>query len=407
MLQPDLSVLNDNANIIQCLCYHNALSGTEISNYINKSIPYTVKVINGLIKAGVIEKKGYADSNGGRKPLKYSLVPDTFFIVSVAMSQYDIEYAVLNLNNQFVKDIVKEKIVIYDMQADELVARIDQYIRSTGISADRFLSVGITMPGFIATERGINLSYLHVDADTTLAEKLQQGLGLPVFIENDSTAIALGEQKFGAAVEQNDAMILNLGWGIGLGMILDNKVFRGHSGLAGEFSHISLVNNGKICKCGKRGCLETDSSLIAITENAVLEMQNGQKSSLKNYDVVDANAIINEAIKGDMLSVKLISEAAYNVGRGLAMLIHIMNPSTIVLSGKGSVIGKLWLSPIQQAIYEHCIPQLANDTELVISKLNVKAQLLGGSVLVIEHLGQPLINKINALQNKAVTIDDK
>lgn len=407
MLQPDLSVLNDNANIIQCLCYHSALSGTEISNYINKSIPYTVKVINGLIKAGVIEKKGYADSNGGRKPLKYSLVPDTFFIVSVAMSQYDIEYAVLNLNNQFVKDIVKEKIVIYDMQADELVARIDQYIRSTGISADKFLSVGVTMPGFIATERGINLSYLHVDADTTLAEKLQQGLGLPVFIENDSTAIALGEQKFGAAVEQNDAMILNLGWGIGLGMILDNKVFRGHSGLAGEFSHISLVNNGKICKCGKRGCLETDSSLIAITENAVLEMQNGQKSSLKNYDVVDANAIINEAIKGDMLSVKLISEAAYNVGRGLAMLIHIMNPSTIVLSGKGSVIGKLWLSPIQQAIYEHCIPQLANETELVISNLNIRAQLLGGSVLVIEHLGQPLVNKINTLQNKAVTIDDK
>ncbi|MCD8742208.1 ROK family protein [Mucilaginibacter roseus] len=407
MLQPDLSVLNDNANIIQCLCYHSALSGTEISNYINKSIPYTVKVINGLIKAGVIEKKGYADSNGGRKPLKYSLVPDTFFIVSVAMSQYDIEYAVLNLNNRFVKDIVKEKIVIYDMQADELVARIDQYIKGAGISVDSILSVGVTMPGFIATERGINLSYLHVDTNTTLAEKLQQGLGLPVFIENDSTAIALGEQKFGAAVDQNDAMILNLGWGIGLGMILDNKVFRGHSGLAGEFSHISLVNNGKICKCGKRGCLETDSSLIAITENAVLEMQNGQKSSLKNYDVVDANAIINEAIKGDMLSVKLISEAAYNIGRGLAMLIHIMNPSTIVLSGKGSVIGKLWLSPIQQAIYEHCIPQLANETDLVISKLNVKAQLLGGSVLVIEHLGQSLINKINALQNKAVTIDDK
>ncbi|MCC8408283.1 ROK family protein [Mucilaginibacter sp. UR6-1] len=407
MLHPDLSVLNDNANVIQCLCYHNSLSGTEISNYINKSIPYTVKVINGLIKSGLIEKKGYADSNGGRKPLKYSLVPDTFFIISVAMSQYDIEYAVLNLNNRFVKETVKEKIVIYDMQADELVARIDQFIKGTGIAHDRFLSVGVTMPGFIATERGINLSYLHVDADTTLADKLQQDLGIPVFIENDSTAIALGEQKFGAAVDQNDAMILNLGWGIGLGMIVDNKVFRGHSGLAGEFSHISLVNNGKICKCGKRGCLETDSSLIAITENAVAEMQSGQKSSLKNYDLVDVDAIISEAIRGDMLTVKLISEAAYNIGRGLAMLIHIMNPSIIVLSGKGSVIGKLWLSPIQQAIYEHCIPQLANETELVISNLNVKAQLLGGSVLVIEHLGQPLVNKINALKNKAVTIYDK
>ncbi|MBE9586810.1 ROK family protein [Mucilaginibacter sp. JRF] len=407
MLQPDLSVLNDNANIIQCLCYNNSLSGTEISNYINKSIPYTVKVINGLIKAGVIEKKGYADSNGGRKPLKYSLVADTFFIISVAMSQYDIEYAVLNLNNRFVKETVKEKIVIYDMQADELVTRIDQFIKDTGIAREKFMSVGVTMPGFIATERGVNLSYLHVDADTTLADKLQQDLGIPVFIENDSTAIALGEQKFGAAVDQNDAMILNLGWGIGLGMIVDNKVFRGHSGLAGEFSHISLVNNGKICKCGKRGCLETDSSLIAITENAVAEMQSGQKSSLKNYDVVDVDAIISEAIRGDMLAVKLISEAAYNIGRGLAMLIHIMNPSIIVLSGKGSVIGKLWLSPIQQAIYEHCIPQLANETELVISNLNMKAQLLGGSVLVVEHLGQPLVSKIHALQNKAVTVYDK
>ncbi len=402
-MSQNISALVNNAKAIKCLYYNEALSSSDISNYIGKSIPHAIKVLNELIKEGYVIEKGYASSSGGRKPLQYSLIPDTHYIVSVAISQFYIQIGILDMNNRFVADIVQHELELYDLKADNLIAEIEKYITQSGINSSKILGVGVTMPGFIDPVKGIN--YTHLDCkDTSLVDYMQQALSLPVFIENDSTAIALGEQKFGAAMYQDDAMVINLGWGIGLGMIVNGEIFRGHSGLAGEFSHIPLIKNGKLCKCGKHGCLETEASLIAIISKANEEIAQGQRSSLANYETIDADAIINEAVKGDMLSVKLISEAAYHIGQCLAILIHIMNPAIIIFSGKASVIGRLWMAPIQQAINEHCIPRLAAYTELVISNLNANAQLIGGAVLVVESIGKLLGDKIEAL-NKELDIN--
>ncbi len=402
-MSQNISALVNNAKAIKCLYYNEALSSSDISNYIGKSIPHAIKVLNELIKEGYVIEKGYASSSGGRKPLQYSLIPDTHYIVSVAISQFYIQIGILDMNNRFVADIVQHELELYDLKVDNLIAEIEKYITQSGIDSSKILGVGVTMPGFIDPVKGIN--YTHLDCkDVSLVDYMQQALSLPVFIENDSTAIALGEQKFGAAMYQDDAMVINLGWGIGLGMIVNGEIFRGHSGLAGEFSHIPLIKNGKLCKCGKHGCLETEASLIAIISKANEEIAQGQRSSLANYETIDADAIINEAVKGDRLSVKLISEAAYHIGQCLAILIHIMNPAIIIFSGKASVIGRLWMAPIQQAINEHCIPRLAAYTELVISNLNSNAQLIGGAVLVVESIGKLLGDKIEAL-NKELNIN--
>ncbi len=402
-MSQNISALVNNAKAIKCLYYNEALSSSDISNYIGKSIPHAIKVLNELIKEGYVIEKGYASSSGGRKPLQYSLIPDTHYIVSVAISQFYIQIGILDMNNRFVADIVQHELELDDLKVDNLIAEIEKYITQSGIDSSKILGVGVTMPGFIDPVKGIN--YTHLDCkDVSLVDYMQQALSLPVFIENDSTAIALGEQKFGAAMYQDDAMVINLGWGIGLGMIVNGEIFRGHSGLAGEFSHIPLIKNGKLCKCGKHGCLETEASLIAIISKANEEIAQGQRSSLANYETIDADAIINEAVKGDRLSVKLISEAAYHIGQCLAILIHIMNPAIIIFSGKASVIGRLWMAPIQQAINEHCIPRLAAYTELVISNLNSNAQLIGGAVLVVESIGKLLSDKIEAL-NKELDIN--
>jgi len=401
-MSQNISALVNNAKAIKCLYYNEALSSSDISSYIGKSIPHAIKVLNELIKEGYVIEKGYASSSGGRKPLQYSLIPDTHYIVSVAISQFYIQIGILDMNSRFVADIVQHELELYDLKVDHLITEIEKYITQSGIDSSKILGVGVTMPGFIDPVKGIN--YTHLDCkDQSLVDYLQQALSLPVFIENDSTAIALGEQKFGAAMYQDDAMVINLGWGIGLGMIVNGEIFRGHSGLAGEFSHIPLIKNGKLCKCGKHGCLETEASLIAIISKANEEIAQGQRSSLANYPTIDADAIISEAVKGDRLSVKLISEAAYHIGQCLAILIHIMNPAIIIFSGKASVIGRLWMAPIQQAINEHCIPRLAAYTELVISNLNSKAQLIGGGVLVVESIGKMLGDKIEAL-NKELDI---
>lgn len=384
---------------IKSLYYNKVLASTDISNYTGRSIPHVTKVLNELIKAGYVAEKGYAISSGGRKPLNYSLVPNTHYILSVAMDQFSAQMVIVDMNNNFITETQHYEFDLHLLKPETFVNYLNHFIDNSAVAKFDIIGIGITMPGFIDTEQGVNYTYLKVD-NQTLVAYIEHAVFIPVFLDNDSTAIALAEQKFGVAAQAKNAMVLNLGWGIGLGMILNGQIFRGNNGLAGEFSHIPLFKNGKLCQCGKHGCLETEASLIAVTATAKEGIQKGEITSLAAYDEVDADVIIAEAIKGDVFSVKLISEAAYHVGEGLAILIHLMNPAVIILSGKGSIVGKLWLSPIQQAINEHCIPMLTQHTELVVSNLTTKAQLISGAALVVEHFGKILESKLTAIEDK-------
>ncbi|WP_158796220.1 ROK family protein [Pedobacter sp. L105] len=396
MLNNKTKILIDNSETIKCLYYSELQTSADVSRFTGKSIPYVTKVLSELKKKNYVQEKGFANSSGGRKPLNYSLISSAYYLMSVAMDQFSAQLAIVDLGNNFVTEAVRFEFDIHSLKPQELADHINQFIANSGTSKIDILGIGITMPGFVDSIKGINYTYLTTDG-LSLADYLQKIIALPVFIENDSTAIALAEQKFGVAAQLRNVMVLNLGWGIGLGMILNNEIFRGNNGLAGEFSHIPLFKNGKLCTCGKHGCLETGASLTAVTALAKEKIAQGHTTSLSNYKEIDADRIINEAIKGDVLSVKLISEAAYHVGEGLAILIHLINPGTIVLSGKGSVIGNLWLAPIQQAINEHCIPLLTHFTEIKISGLKTKAQLIGGAALIVENFGKSLEVKLMAI----------
>ena len=219
----------------------------------------------------------------------------------------------------------------------------------------------LACPGLVDAKKGINYTFLKVSG-SSITEFISDKTGLPVFIDNDSSLIALAELRFGAAMGKKNAMVINIGWGVGLGLVLNGELFRGHNGFAGEFSHIPLFANGKLCSCGKTGCLETETSLLVIIEKAKQGLSTGRLSILKaaqmeHYE--EASETIIAAIhEGDRFAVDLFSEAGYNIGRGVAILIHILNPELIILSGRGSTAGKIWQAPIQQALNEHCIPEI-------------------------------------------------
>jgi len=386
---------------IKCLYYNKVITGTDISELTGKSIPYTTKVLNELIKEGYVEEKGFANSSGGRKPINYSLISDTHCILSVAVDQYSAQMVVIDMSNNFISDVVHFNFDLKRLKADAFLKFIQNFIKDMPINKTAILGMVVTMPGFVDIENGMNHSFLKLP-DQSLVEYLEEKLSIAVFLDNNSTAIALGEQKFGVAAHVKNLMVLNLGYGIGLGMIVDNRVFRGDNGFAGEFSHIPVFNNGKLCTCGKRGCLETETSFTAIIANAIAGIKQGQVTSLSDYAQLDAKHIVAEAIRGDVFAVKLISEAAYHVGRGLAILIHLMNPGAILLSGIGSQVGKIWMAPIQQAINEHCIPMLKDGTELFVSNLDSKAQLMGGAVIMVENFGKNLEEKLMKMNKVTV-----
>jgi predicted NBD/HSP70 family sugar kinase len=348
-------------------------------------------MLNELLEENVIVETGYAPSTGGRRPLQYSLRPDIFYVVAVAMDQHFARMSIMDMQRRPVVRVKEIELPLanHSGAVQVLADSIDAYVRESGISKNDMAGIGIGMPGFVDGKKGENYSLLDV-FDGPLTDFISARTGLPTYIENDSSLIALAELKFGVARNRSSAMVINLGWGIGLGMILNGEIFRGHDGFAGEFSHLPLFSNNKLCSCGKSGCLETEASLLMVVSRAEEGIRNGRVTLLdRHLPAVNADkacrAVICAAEKGDKFAVELLSEAGYNIGRGVAILIHLLNPEMIVLSGRGSSAGRIWQTPIQQALNEHCIPRLAANISIEISQLGINAELTGAAALVMEN----------------------
>jgi len=377
--------------IIKHLYYDKGLSCADLSEILDKSLPSISKAINELIEDGLVVEDGYARSSGGRRPLVYSIKADAMFMLTVAMDQFSTRIQLIDLLNNPIGYMEVFELQLYDNPGAlaQLILQINNYINLTGISRDKFAGIGIGMPGFINVNEGIN--YTHLDAGgQSLTQLLTTETGIPTYIDNDSSLIALAEQKFGIAKDQKDVMVINLGWGIGLGMIINDEIYRGHNGFAGEFSHIPISDSSDLCSCGKRGCLETEASMLVVVHKALEGIKQGRISSLKyleeDHPKLVGDAIMEAANNGDQFAIELFTDAGYKIGKALAILIHIMNPASIVLSGRGAIVGKILLAPIQQALTKYCIPRLAASTELLISELGFDAELIGAAILVMENM---------------------
>ncbi len=212
---------------------------------------------------------------------------------------------------------------------------------------------------------------------------------MPVFIDNDSSLITLAELQFGEAEGMQDALVVNVGWGTGLGIIIKGGLYRGSTGYAGEFSHIPLSKTNNLCSCGKRGCLEVDTSLSVMVEKAKAALAEGVESSMKKLFKDKSkhygDHFLDAVIQQDPLAISILSDACFQLGKGLSTLIHILNPECIVLSGRGARAGKMLLPSIQQAINEFCIPRIADQTTIVLSNLADNAELLAAASLVVEN----------------------
>ena len=233
--------------ILKQLYFHSILSCSDLSIQTHTSLPLTTKMVNELIEENYIVETGYAPSTGGRRPLMYSIRPDIMYTVAVAMDQLFTRIVIMDMQKTLVTEIEKVELhLAKNPRALEVLAgKIEDHIVKAGIEKEKIAGVGIGMPGFVDARKGINYSFLESGAKG-ITQYITDKIGLQCYIENDSSLIALAELSFGAARGKKSAMVVNLGWGIGLGLIINGELFRGYNGFAGEFSHLPLFTNNKI-----------------------------------------------------------------------------------------------------------------------------------------------------------------
>lgn len=380
------------ADIIKYLYYKKTLSLADLSKLTQRSLPLVTATMNSLIADKYVKKLGLAPSTGGRRPLMFLLNPaKQKFIVAVAMDQRITRLVIFNLANEAVLELQLLNLNINDNQqaVDRLLTFINSSIEKSGLDRTCLIGVGIGMPGLVNAEKGINNSYFPTPDGSHLGDYLQAQLNLPVFIDNDSSLITLAELHFGEAVGMQDALVVNVGWGTGLGLIIKGSLYRGSTGYAGEFSHIPLSKTDNLCSCGKKGCLEVDTSLWVMVEKAKAALAEGAGSSMHKLFMDESKHegehFLDAVIQQDPLAVSILAEGCFQLGKGLSTLIHILNPECIVLSGRGARAGKMLLPAIQQAINEFCIPRIADQTTIVLSNLADNAELIAAASLVVEN----------------------
>lgn len=254
------------------------------------------------------------------------------------------------------------------------------------------MGVGVSMPGLVSSKDGNNYTYLLTGQDSvSLQELLELKFNKPVYIQNDVKSATLAEYRFGAARGKKDVLVLSLDWGIGVGVILDGKLRIGTSGFAGEFGHIPFVEDGLLCHCGKRGCLETVASGLALARKAKEGIRSGQYSLLnelsdQEIEKIDPQVVIDAANKGDQYAINTLSEIGVNLGKGIAILIQLFNPELIIIGGKLAEAKQYITTPIQHAINTYCMTQLREKTGIALSELGQQAGIMGSVATVMENI---------------------
>ena len=377
--------------ILRAIYFNGPLSNSELSKNINLSTPKINSLLLELIKDGLVEELGRGDSSGGRRPNIYGLVKDGFYVVGITINIARTIISIFNSNNEMVSGPhffpikMQSDITIFN-RVNEMLEKV---VYESNISFSKIIVAGIELPGLINLKQGINKTYF--PDINNLFEVVRKIFGIPVFFNHDSKVRTFAEQHFGLAKGKKNVLMLQADWGLGLGIIVNGKLYSGKSGYSGEFGHLPIVDNGVLCACGKQGCLETMVSAVAISRMAKEGIQKGNLSLINEFvnndlEKIDISVVIQAANQGDQFAISLFTETGYWLGRGIAYLIQIFNPELIIIGGRVAEASQFILAPIQQAIHTFSNRDISNNTDIKFSELGSNSGTVGVAAYALEKL---------------------
>lgn len=377
--------------ILRTLFFGNSLSNAELAKTLNLSTPKINSLLLEMMDEGLVEDLGRGDSSGGRRPNLYGLKCDGFYVAGITINITRTIISVFNSKNEVVSGPHFFPIKMQpDLGIFKLVnTELEKLIIENNIPHNKIIVTGIELPGLINVKKGVNRTYF--PGVENLSDELRTIFGTHVFFNHDAKIRIFAEQHFGLAKNRKNVLLLQADWGLGLGMILNGRLYSGKSGYSGEFGHLPIVENGVLCSCGKKGCLETMVSAIAIARMARDGIARGNTSLItelvqNDLGKIDISTVTKAAKLGDQFAISLFANAGHWLGKGIAYLIQIFNPELIIIGGRVAEAGQFILAPVQQAIHTYSNYDISSDTEIKFSELGTKAGTMGIAAYALEKL---------------------
>lgn len=363
----------------------------DLSKEIDLSVPTVTKLIEEMCTEGYINDCGKLETVGGRHPILYGLNPKSAYFVGVDIKHFSINLGLINMNGDLV-DIqtgIPFKMENTKEILDDLCLKISKFIKKQKIDRDRILNIGVNISGRVNPESGYSYSLFYFN-ETPLADILSEKLGYRVMIDNDTRSMAYGEYISGCVKDEKNIIFVNISWGLAIGIIIDGKIYTGKSGFSGEFGHIKTYDNEILCHCGKKGCLETEASGLAIHRRLNELVAAGASSSLSskilNGELVTIKDITTAVNEEDVLCIELVEELGQKLGIQIAGLINIFNPELVIIGGSISVTEDYILQPLKTSVKKYSLNIVNKDSKIVISQLKEKAGIIGACMMARSRL---------------------
>lgn len=367
----------------------------EIASFTGLARSTVSTLVGELQQAGLVvereDVRAATTAAGGRPPLMLSVDPSAGAVVGIQFDHEFVRVAVADLTLALLAEGVVERDVDHNAKdglaaAAELVGSL---MAEAGVASDRVIGAGVALSGPIDRHTGqlgsatILPSWVGIDAASWLGERL----GVPVEVENDANLGALAESVLGAARDCSEIAYVMLSSGVGGGLILGGRLYRGASGLAGELGHISVDDAGHMCRCGNRGCLET-----MVGAGALLEQL---RHSRREHMTIER--MIALAAEGDPGCRRVIADAGQTVGRVAASICNQFNPQRLVVGGELAQAGDLLLEPMRESIRRYALPAVVDRLTVVPGALGERAELLGALALVVGHSSRVLSGRLETV----------
>lgn len=359
----------------------------ELARCFNISVPTTTKLLMDLKEDGYLEDNGKIETAGGRRPNVFGLAADALYFLGVDVRRRRIEIILVDFQGKIVcrKDEIPYTLENTAESLEFVCQQVEAYMEEISIAKNKIAGIGVSLTGRVDANEGYSYTYFNFN-ESPLTDVLRQRFGLPVYIENDSRAMMFAEKNFGVVKDEKNVLFLNLGRGIGVGTMFDGKLYYGKTGFAGELGHIPLFDNEIMCHCGKKGCLETEASGIALEKMFVERLKAGETSILsgkwKEGKEILLYDIIRAANHDDVLAISLIAEVADKLGRGVGVLINLLNPDLVVVGGTFSLSGDYVMLPLKTAVNKYSLSLVSKDSRFKLSLLGENASVMGAAMLV-------------------------
>jgi predicted NBD/HSP70 family sugar kinase len=373
------------ARIVEAVKKYGGLTQVELAGATGLSPATVSNIVKELSASGVLFTS--PSTRSGRRAQHVTLAHALGLVVGVHFSTRHMRIALADVAQKVLAEhhmpLARDHRA--DNELDKTMLLLSDMLDDLDAGMDEVLALGIALPAPLHEKTGriARTGIMRGWDGVPVAEVMERRLKKPVFVDNAANLIALAESRLGASRGKSNSVTLDLGDGIGAGIVLNGRIFRGHNGAAGEFGHTTIIENGPLCRCGNRGCLEAVAGGPAILE--------GLPDSLRTLKL---NDVVLRAMAGDAACSRALADAGRHIGVATANLCNLLDPERIVVAGELARAGELLLGPLRHAVEHAIIVDEDMMPDIMQGQLGTRAATLGAIAYAVDRVnviseGQP------------------